>query len=109
MSQVLALMAAVMGRNGLVTAFVVVGLTVWVSYQLSARLTRGQLHGSAIAIMLGLLAGVSGRVGHGRHAGRRRSGNLCRDRTHGRRDASGLLDHRHGLRGETRESWPGRE
>lgn len=65
MSQVLALMAEVMGRNGLITAFVVVGLTVWVSYQLSARLTRGQLHGSAIAIMLGLLAAYLGGLATG--------------------------------------------
>ena len=65
MNQVLALMAEVMGRNGLITAFVVVGLTVWVSYQLSARLTRGQLHGSAIAIMLGLLAAYLGGLATG--------------------------------------------
>ena len=64
-SQVLALMAEVMGRYGLITAFVVVGLTVWVSYQLSARLTRGQLHGSAIAIMLGLLAAYLGGLATG--------------------------------------------
>ncbi len=62
MSEVIDLLAQVMGRNGLITAFVVVGITVWVSYQLSARLTRGHLHGSAIAIMLGLLAAYLGGV-----------------------------------------------
>ena len=39
----------------LVIAFAVVGLTIWISYQISDRLTRGRLHGSAIAIMIGLL------------------------------------------------------
>ena len=62
MTEVIDLMAQVMSRNGLITAFVVVGITVWVSYQLSARLTRGHLHGSAIAIMLGLLAAYLGGV-----------------------------------------------
>ncbi len=62
MTQILDLMAQVMSRYGLITAFAVVGITVWVSYQLSARLTRGHLHGSAIAIMLGLLAAYVGGV-----------------------------------------------
>ena len=65
MSQVLDLMADVMSRNGLITAFVVIGLTVWMSYQLSARFTRGHLHGSAIAIMLGLFAAYLGGVATG--------------------------------------------
>jgi malonate transporter MadM subunit len=51
-----------MSRYGLITAFAIVGITVWVSYKLSARLTRGKLHGSAIAIMLGLLAAYVGGV-----------------------------------------------
>ena len=51
----------VLSKNGLLTGFAVVALTMWVSYWLSARFTRGRLHGSAIAIMLGLaLAYVSG-------------------------------------------------
>ncbi|QOY94290.1 malonate transporter subunit MadM [Massilia sp. UMI-21] len=44
-----------LAKNGLLTAFAVVGLTMWISYFLSARLTRGHLHGSALAIMIGLL------------------------------------------------------
>ena len=62
MTTVIDLMAQVMSRYGLITAFAVVGITVWVSYQLSTRLTRGHLHGSAIAIMLGLLAAYVGGV-----------------------------------------------
>jgi malonate transporter MadM subunit len=55
-------------RNGLITAFALVGVTVWLSYWLSARLTRGRLHGSAIAIFLGLvLAYIGGRVVGGEH------------------------------------------
>lgn len=47
----------------LITAFAVVGILVWISYLLSARLTRGRLHGSAIAIFLGLvLAYIGGEV-----------------------------------------------
>jgi malonate transporter MadM subunit len=54
-------MANVMARNGLITAFAFVGLTVWFSYFLSSKLTRGRIHGSAIAILLGLgLAYVGG-------------------------------------------------
>ena len=62
MTGVIDLMAQVMSRYGLITAFAIVGITVWVSYQLSGRLTRGHLHGSAIAIMLGLLAAYVGGV-----------------------------------------------
>jgi hypothetical protein len=42
-------------RNGLVTAFAFVGLLVWISYIISGKLTRGKVHGSAIAILLGLV------------------------------------------------------
>lgn len=45
----------VLAKNGLLTAFAVVGLTMLVSYVASERLTRGRLHGSAIAILIGLL------------------------------------------------------
>ena len=49
------ILTEVLAKNGLLTAFAVVGLTMWLSYFLSARLTRGHLHGSALAIMVGLL------------------------------------------------------
>ncbi len=42
-------------RNGLLTAFALVGLTMLVSYWASEKLTRGRLHGSAIAILIGLI------------------------------------------------------
>ena len=53
-------------RNNLVVAFAVVGAVMWVSYFLADKLTAGRIHGSAIAIALGLLAaywGVTVSVG----------------------------------------------
>jgi malonate transporter MadM subunit len=62
-SQFLDLLANVLIRNGLVTAFAFVGVTMWLSYAASDRLTGGRVHGSAIAILVGLvLAYVGGRV-----------------------------------------------
>jgi malonate transporter MadM subunit len=56
-------LAAVLSANGLVTAFAFVGLVMWVSYLVSDKLTRGRVHGSAIAILAGLaLAWVGGAV-----------------------------------------------
>ena len=48
------LVEQVLARNGLLTAFAAVGLTMALSYWASARLTRGRIHGSAIAILIGL-------------------------------------------------------
>ncbi len=56
-------------RNGLVVAFAVVGLTVWFSYWLSAKLTAGRIHGSAIAITLGLVAAYIGGLMTGGNTG----------------------------------------
>lgn len=51
----------VLTANGLLTAFAFIGLLMWLSNVISKRLTRGHIHGSAIAISLGLvLAYVSG-------------------------------------------------
>jgi malonate transporter MadM subunit len=52
-------------KNGLVTAFAIVGATVWISYYLSAKLTKGWLHGSAIAIVVGLVMAYIGGVATG--------------------------------------------
>lgn len=49
--------------NGLVAAFAVVGLVIWVSGAISRKLTFGRVHGSAIAIFIGLaLAYVGGKM-----------------------------------------------
>lgn len=55
-------------KNGLLVGFVVVGALTWISYLISDRLTRGRLHGSAIAVFGGLvLAYVGGVVGGGKN------------------------------------------
>lgn len=46
--------ANVLTANGLVTAFAFTGLLVWLSYLASDKLTSGRLHGSVIAILIGL-------------------------------------------------------
>jgi len=47
-------------KNGIVTAFLFVGVVVWFAYWLTGKLTQGRLHGSAIAIALGLLLAYVG-------------------------------------------------
>jgi malonate transporter MadM subunit len=54
------LLLKVADRNYLVVAFAVVGATVWISYLISNKLTRGRIHGSAIAIVAGLIAAYWG-------------------------------------------------
>jgi len=46
---------SVLIEYSLVTAFAVVGVLVWDSHLISVKCTRGRLHGSAIAILLGLV------------------------------------------------------
>lgn len=48
--------------NGLVTAFAVVGVTMYMSYFISGKLTGGRVHGSAIAIICGLILAYVGGV-----------------------------------------------
>lgn len=45
----------VLVSNNLITAFVFVGITVYLAYFISDKLTQGRFHGSAIAIILGLI------------------------------------------------------
>jgi malonate transporter MadM subunit len=57
------MLAKVLEHNGLVTAFVLVGVVMWLSAHLSRKLTFGRVHGSAIAILIGLgLAYYGGAV-----------------------------------------------
>ena len=54
-------LAKLLNANGLIVAFAVVGLIMWASYLISKHLTFGRIHGSAIAILIGLaLAFVGG-------------------------------------------------
>lgn len=55
-------------KNGLVASFAIVGAIMALSYFASAKLTRGRLHGSAIAVFAGLvLAYVGGLLAHGKN------------------------------------------
>jgi malonate transporter MadM subunit len=48
--------------NPLIVSFAVIGITMYISYAISAKLTRGRIHGSAIAIILGLVLAYIGGV-----------------------------------------------
>ncbi len=60
MTAVLEVLSEVLVANGLITAFLFVGVVVWISYVVSAKLTGGRLHGSAIAILTGLVLAYAG-------------------------------------------------
>ena len=59
----------VLSANALITAFMFVGALVWLSYLISAKLTRGHVHGSAIAIALGLVLAWYGGLQTGGNRG----------------------------------------
>jgi malonate transporter MadM subunit len=65
----MAILHTVFLANSLLVAFAVVGLTVWVSYFLADTLTQGRIHGSAIAISIGLIAAYYGGVVTGGKSG----------------------------------------
>lgn len=46
----------------LVTAFALIGITMYLSYLISDKLTKGRLHGSALAIMVGLALAYFGGI-----------------------------------------------
>ena len=52
-------------EHGLITAFAAVGVIMWVSYTISKYLTFGRIHGSAIAIILGLILAYAGGIATG--------------------------------------------
>jgi malonate transporter MadM subunit len=59
---VLDILGNLLQNNGLIVAFAIVGLTMYLSYFISNKLTRGRIHGSAIAITLGLVLAYIGGV-----------------------------------------------
>lgn len=65
MNEVFQSVESVLTKYSLVTAFAVVGIIVWFSYVISQRLTRGRMHGSAIAILIGLLLAYVGGIATG--------------------------------------------
>ncbi|GAB3625941.1 malonate transporter subunit MadM [Pandoraea terrae] len=58
----LSMFEKILQHNGLVAAFAMVGIVMGLSAWLSRRLTLGRVHGSAIAIMIGLLLAYYGGV-----------------------------------------------
>lgn len=50
-------------KNGLVMAFLFIGIVMWIAYAFSKHVTKGRIHGSALAILFGLvLAYVGGMI-----------------------------------------------
>ena len=56
------LLTRLSNEHGLIMAFAVVGAVMWISYQISKHLTFGRIHGSAIAIVLGLALAYAGGI-----------------------------------------------
>ncbi len=56
-------------KYALVTAFAIIGTIVWLSYFVSDRMTKGRVHGSAIAILTGLLLAYFGGYSTGGEKG----------------------------------------
>lgn len=56
-------------NNGLITAFAVIGITMYVSHFISVKFTRGRVHGSAIAILIGLVLAYFGGLHTGGQKG----------------------------------------
>lgn len=60
---------SVLASYSLVTALMLVGGIVWLSYAISERVTRGRMHGSAIAILIGLVMALAGGLATGGEKG----------------------------------------
>lgn len=65
MSDTIALLEHILAANALLTAFAFVGVVMWISAALSRYLTLGRIHGSAIAIIIGLALAFGGGVWSG--------------------------------------------
>ena len=58
---IMGIISGIMSSYGLVMSFAVVGVVMWISYGIS-KLTKGRIHGSAIAIVLGLVLAFIGGI-----------------------------------------------
>ena len=56
------LISDILIKNGLLFAFLVVGVVMWASYFASHHLTKGRFHGSAVAIIAGLVLAYIGGI-----------------------------------------------
>ena len=59
----------VVSGYGMISGFAIIGATMWLSYWLSDKLTKGRLHGSAVAILIGLVLSYVGGVATGGQKG----------------------------------------
>jgi malonate transporter MadM subunit len=62
MTDLLEVLHKILVQNGLITAFALVGGLMWFSNFLSKAFTRGRLHGSALAVLTGLILAYAGGV-----------------------------------------------
>ena len=62
MSTILEITQNIMIKNGLVMSFLVIGVMIWCSTLISKYLTKGRVHSSAIAIILGLVLAYVGGI-----------------------------------------------
>ncbi|UXN03230.1 malonate transporter subunit MadM [Bartonella sp. HY406] len=60
---------SVLQHNALITAFAFIGIVMWISAMLSKYLTFGRVHGSAIAIIIGLALAFWGGIATGGQKG----------------------------------------
>jgi malonate transporter MadM subunit len=58
-------LTTVISKNALIASFAFIGILVWFSYRISDKLTRGHIHGSAIAIAIGLVLAYFGGAATG--------------------------------------------
>ncbi len=56
------MLSEVFKDNSLVVSFAVIGVTMYISYLISDKLTNGKFHGSAVAIIVGLVLAYFGGV-----------------------------------------------
>lgn len=57
-----AFLASLIGDRPLIFAFVVVGLLTWLCYAFSKNITKNRIHGSAVAILIGLILAYIGGI-----------------------------------------------
>lgn len=69
MNELWQVIESVLTKYSLVTAFAFVGAIVWLSYGISRLLTHSRIHGSAIAIPIGLLLAYAGGIATGGQKG----------------------------------------
>lgn len=51
---IMAMLTKLLTKNGLIFAFVIIGITNFIAYKF-AGLSKGRIHGSAVAIFFGLI------------------------------------------------------